>query len=112
MYGWEGGTEKPARGGAHLKNALDEVPAVGASSTPKRARAIRTTGLTVAGADSEPALDPLPDCWEQVSEAWEEATSSPCPGRSSQNWLQEALVDRASSSHPGGVGWVAFTLPG
>lgn len=49
-------------------------------------------------------LDLLPVCWEQMSEAWVEAPTSSCAGLSSQNGLQEALVDRASSSHPGGVG--------
>ncbi len=90
MYGWEGGTENVACGRSCLKNALTGVPAVGASFNPKRASAIQTTGLTVAGAAFELALDPLPVHWEQVSEAWVEASTPSYPGLSSQNWLQES----------------------
>ena len=61
MYGWEGSTVNAACCGTRLKKALAGAPA-GASSKPMRASAIRTTGLIVAGADSDPALVPLPDC--------------------------------------------------
>lgn len=50
MYGWEGGTKKVAYGGTHLKNALAEVPAIGATSKSKHSSTIQTTGLSVAGA--------------------------------------------------------------
>ena len=61
----------------YLKNAL--AGALVASSKPKRASAIWTTGLTVAGEASEPALDLLPALWEPSSETWVEASTSPCP---------------------------------
>ncbi len=97
MYGWEGGTENVACGGTRLKNALAGVPDVGASSNPKCASAMQTTDLTVAGAASKPAREPHPVRWEQVSEAWMEASTYSYPGLSSQNWLQEALIDRDPS---------------
>lgn len=46
----------------------------------------------------------------QVSETQMEASAPPNLGMSLQNWLQAALTDRASSSHSGGVGFLAGRL--
>ncbi len=106
MYDWEGGTEKIDCGGTRLKYTLARGPAVGASSNPKHNSPMQTTGLTMVGVASEPALNPFPVRWEQVSEA----STSPSLGLSSQNWLHEVLVDRTCSSHSSGVGALACEL--